>query len=497
MNSCFRIKFSVVAAILCCVVPAFLSADQNQPNIIIIYADDLGYTDVEGYPHWTEDIPTPNCNQLIKRGAMFVDAHSASAVCTPSRYSLLTGRYSWRTWLKAWVVQEHMPLLIEEDRLTIGKMLQKAGYQTGMVGKWHLGWGRENNDYQNGKLIPGPLEVGFDSSYAVPFSHNSSKPMRVFVDDRQVVGVKPDENINDEDVLKNALRSLPDTATNLSESAVEFIRRNKDQPFFLYYPTTNVHFPVTPHKRFAGKSDRGNYGDFTVEFDWAVGEVMRTLEELNLTDNTIVIVTSDNGSIETKSNQYFRGRKCSIYEGGHRVPFIVFWPSTIEPGLVVDGAICQTDVMPTIAEILGITLPAGAAEDGVSFLPLIKGEALPNLRKPIVHHGLLGEYAIRHGKWKLIDSGDDLSDAANWNAMHQAAKGKPIRNSDGHFEDLTFGIDLTPASSKGQKGQLFDLENDPRETTDLWDQHPDVVENLLRQLGQERNSSQADSAPKK
>lgn len=464
-----------------------VEADENKPNVIVIYADDLGYTDVEGYPHWTEDIPTPNCNQLIKQGAMFVDAHSASAVCTPSRYSLLTGRYSWRTWLKAWVVQEHMPLLIDEDQLTIGKMLQEADYETGMVGKWHLGWGRENGDFQRGNLVPGPCEIGFDSSFCVPYSHNSSKRMQVFVENRQIVGIGPNKDINNKNTLEKAQRSLQDTATNLSESAVEFIHANKDQPFFLYYPTTNVHFPVTPHQRFANKSDRGKYGDFVVEFDWAVGEVMRTLDELNLTDNTIVIVTSDNGSIETKSNQYFRGRKCSTYEGGHRVPFIISWPSTIKPGTVIDDAICQTDVMPTLAEILKIDLPVGAAEDGVSFLPMLHGKTMASPRKPIIHHGLLGDYAIRDGRWKLIDFSHDPSGNADWNTMHQAAIDQPTRNDEGEYDDLTYGIDIEPASSKGIKGQLFDLENDPSETTNIWDQHPDIVNRLLNQLKREQN----------
>lgn len=464
-------------------------ANRKKPNIIIIYADDLGLADIGKCPHGDDaKIPTPNCNRLIEAGAMFTDAHSASAVCTPSRYALLTGRYSWRTWLKCWVVQEHMPLLIEPDRYTFGKMLQNSGYHTGVVGKWHLGWGDKIGDYRRGKLSPGPWECGFDSSFVVPFSHNSTQPMQVFVKDRQIIGIKPGEDINDKNVLKRAVRSLEDTATELSKAAVDFIKQNKNRPFFLYYPTTNVHFPVTPHKQFIGKSKRGKYGDFVVEFDWAVGEITKTLDELGLTENTILMVTSDNGSIVAASNPYYRGKKCSIYEGGHRVPLIVSWPAVIRQNLVIDEPVCQTDLMPTVADILGVTLPEGAAQDGVSILPLLKGETMTAPRRPIVHHDLIGSFAIRSGKWKLIDGAGEFS-GLDWGGMAQSGEGKPVKLEDGRFEDVNFGLDVSSVVAARGKGELYDLENDPRETNNLWDKHPEVVKELVECLNKERKKS--------
>ncbi len=461
-------------------------ANRNKPNIIVIYSDDLGLADIGKCPHGNDaQIPTPNCNRLIESGAMFTDAHSASAVCTPSRYSLLTGRYSWRTWLKSWVVQEHMPLLIEQDRYTFGKMLQDFGYRTGVVGKWHLGWGDKIGEYKRGKLSPGPLECGFDSSFVVPFSHNSTLPMRVFVRDRQIVGINPGEDINDKNVLKRAVRSLEDTASELSKAAVHFIKQNKDRPFFLYYPTTNVHFPVTPHKRFIGKSKRGKYGDFVVEFDWAVGEIIKTLDELGLTENTILMVTSDNGSIALASNPYYRGKKCSIYEGGHRIPLIVSWPAGIKQNLVIDELMCQTDLMPTVADILGVTLPEGAAEDGVSILPLLKGEKMTASRKPVIHHDLIGRFAIRSGKWKLIEGTGEFS-GLDWPGMAQSGEGKPVKLENGQFEEVDFGLDVSSLVAAGAKWELYDLENDPCETNNLWEKYPKVVKALMELLNNAR-----------
>ena len=269
---------------------ALVQQGKSSPNIIFIMADDLGYHDLGCYG--SGEIPTPNCNRLANEGMKFTDAHSPSAVCTPTRYGVLTGRYCWRTWLKDWVINDRMPLVIEQGRLTVPAMLKRRGYTTGCIGKWHLGWGRRNDAYQKGILQPGPLEVGFDSFFGVPFSHNSPPASEVFVRGRSIVGMKDGESIMDKAVLNRCRRRLADTAIELSAEAVRFIENNKDRPFFLYYPTTNVHLPITPNKRFRGKSGLGEYGDFVVEFDWAVGEVLNALDRLNLANNTLVMAKS-------------------------------------------------------------------------------------------------------------------------------------------------------------------------------------------------------------
>jgi arylsulfatase A len=332
-----------------------------------------------------------------------------------------------------------MPLLIEQGRYTMGRMFQKAGYTTGVVGKWHLGWGCEVDDFQKGNLSPGPLECGFDEAFVVPFSHNSGETMRVFVEDRQIVGL-PQGALPGSD--EKAMRSLPDTATDLSARAVAFIEAHKDNPFFLYYPTTNVHFPVTPHGRFKGRSERGPYGDFVVEFDWAVGEVMAALKRHGLTEDTILIVTSDNGSNEKKSNPFYRGRKCLIYEGGHRVPMIMSWPRHQGPAKI-HAPLCQTDLLPTLAARLGVTLPAGAAEDGESFLQLLQGGLLTQPRKAIVHHSVTGRFAIRKGNWKLIPSTDNEAQVP-WQAMVGKRQGLQSQGS-GLIEHFQYGVQSATA----------------------------------------------------
>ena len=480
-----------IVALLCVVVawiPYRSLAVTKTPNVIVIYADDLGMHDLGCYRDHAAPgqgpIPTPNCDRLAENAFVFTDAHSASAVCTPSRYSLLTGRYAWRTWLKCWVLQEDMPLLIDDERYTMGRMFQQAGYVTSVIGKWHLGWGHEVGEFQNGTLSPGPLECGFDHAFTVPFSHNSGKAMQVFVDGRHIVdlprGAMPGSD-------EKAVRSLPDTATELSQRAVAFIEAHKDKPFFLYYPTTNVHFPVTPHKRFAGKSQRGRYGDFVVEFDWAVGQVMAALETHGLTDSTILIVTSDNGSNERQSNPFYRGRKCLIYEGGHRIPLIMSWPGH-QGTSKIDTALCQTDLLPTLAALLDAELPEGAAEDGESFLPLLQGGRLLRPRKPIIHHSVTGRFAIRRGKWKVIPTTDNEAEVP-WNAMHAAGKGKPIRDETGRYEDLTYNIKHATQLEWQTLGELYDLEDDPKEQHNVWEDNPEVVKELLHLLRAEREKS--------
>ncbi len=475
-----------------CVNPTKRRAGRGveKTNIIFILADDLGYHDLGCYG--SRKIPTHNCDRLANEGMKFTDAHSPSAVCTPTRYGVLTGRYCWRTWLKDWVINDRMPLLIEEGRLTVPAMLKQYGYTTACIGKWHLGWGRRNDAYQKGIMEPGPLEVGFDSFFGVPFSHNSPPTSEVFVRGRSIVGMKDGESIMDMAVFNRCRRKLQDTAIELSAEAVRFIENNKDKPFFLYYSTTNVHLPHTPNKRFRGRSSLGKYGDFVVEFDWAVGEVLNALDRLNLTNNTLIIVTSDNGSRNSGSNLPWRGAKAQIYEGGHRVPFVARWPGKINHASTCDETICLTDLMATCAELMGFSLPYNVGEDSESFLPALYGKKLSRQREAVVHHSVCGMFAIRQGKWKLIEGlghGGDF----NFGVKLYNCPGLPkIDEKTGNIHDLSFEPKAFPQPGPGEPlGQLYDLDADPGETKNVWQEHPEVVRCLQKLLDQYRKSGRS------
>jgi len=463
-------------------------SEPEQPNIIYILADDLGYGDLSSYG--AVKINTPNCDRLAYEGMRFTDAHSGSAVCTPTRYGILTGQYCWRSWLKNWVLWENMPLLIDTCRLTVAGMLKQKGYTTGCIGKWHLGWGDSPDHEWSGNVRPGPLEVGFDYYFGVPYSHNSPPVLQVYMENSHIIGLHPGENLYDEAVMKRIQRKLDETAITLSMRAVSFIEKNKDRPFFLYYPVVNVHFPVTPNPRFQGRSEAGMYGDFVAEFDWAVGEILNTLDRLGLTEKTIVFLTSDNGataeaaSYGHNSNAPWRGEKCQIYEGGHRIPFIVRWPGKIKAGMVSNETICLTDLMSTCASITGYTLGDKDAVDSYNILPVLLGKRMDKtVREPIIHHSLSGMFAIRQGKWKLIDGlgdgGPEIGPATDSSAI-----GKPEKDSlTGKFKDLVYYFPAPPEPAYGEPaGQLYDLENDPGETKNLWNEHPEIVETLLQLL---------------
>jgi arylsulfatase A-like enzyme len=378
------------------------------PNIVLIVADDLGWGDLGSYG--ATDIRTRHCDRLADQGIRFTDAHSPSSTCSPTRYSVLTGRYGWRTWLKNGIILEHMPLLVEPGRLTLPMMLKGKGYATACVGKWHLGWGSEINADWDGEVAPGPMEVGFDYFFGIPYSQQSSPKQMVYVENRLVVGLKRGESLDDEETLERIKRRFDTTGQALSQVAVSFINRNKDRPFFLYYPTVHVHRPWIPAEFFRGMSDAGIYGDFVSEFDWAVARILKALEDNGLEENTLVIVTSDNGANNAgsggshKANGPLRGLKGGIYEGGHRVPFIARWPGHIGPGGESDETICLSDLMATVADIVGYPLPADAGEDSYSIVPALTGLTTDKpIREATVHHSSTGMLAIRQGKWKYIE----------------------------------------------------------------------------------------------
>ncbi|MEM1441046.1 MAG: sulfatase-like hydrolase/transferase, partial [Verrucomicrobiota bacterium] len=409
------------------------------------------------------------------------------AVCTPTRYSLLTGRYAWRSYLKDWVLNERMPLLIEEGTETLPAMMQTAGYVTGCVGKWHLGFGREMDAYQNNDFSIGPNTVGFDHFFGVPFSHNSSPEMEVFMENDRIIGLPEGRTVWDPIGLTASRRSLENTAGDLSSAAVHFIRENRDRPFFLYYPTTNVHFPITPHAAFRmgkrGDDFEGLYDGFVAEFDWAIDQVLRTLDELELTTKTMVIVTSDNGGLPRfgGNNEPWFGQKTEIYEGGHRVPLLIRWPEVMEAGVTCDEPVVLLDLHATCAEIIGTTLDLGVAEDSVSWMPLLDPDNEREfIRRPLVHHSIQGLFAIRDGDWKLIDGHG--SGAGRFEISLKDPEAVVIRTENGGYKPFSFQPVVPARKPDEPEGQLFDLRKDPGEQNNVYLEHPDVVERLRKQL---------------
>ncbi|HSH10114.1 MAG TPA: arylsulfatase, partial [Oceanipulchritudo sp.] len=422
----------------------FVQNDTRAPNIIVILADDLGYGDVHAfYPESV--IPTPNLDQLAREGMMFTDAHTPAAICTPTRYGLLTGRYCWRTSMKQGVLQGYDPPLISEDRVTLADYLKSKGYHTAIVGKWHLGLefqkksagpdvGVEAFDLTK-SLLHTPNNDGFDYSFVLPASLDFAPYLYVRnynVVDTEFEWVAATEFPHSwREGLKSKSLEFDRVLDDLLLEAKGFIERasKSNQPFFLYFPLTAPHKPVSPAERFVGTSGRGLYGDFVTQVDWTAGEILKLLENLDIAENTLVIFTSDNGSpmysmnTETypdhvtdetlayynerhhRANGHLRGIKGDLYEGGHRVPFIVSWPARVPRDRKTSETICLTDIFDTIVEITGGEKPAGSAEDSYSFATQLLGANAQRARPPVIlHSGGEGMYAIRKNQWKLIMS---------------------------------------------------------------------------------------------
>ncbi|GIW82188.1 MAG: arylsulfatase [Gemmatales bacterium] len=449
------------------------AAEKSLPNIIFLMADDLGSGDLGCY-NKDSKIPTPNMDRLAAQGMRFTDAHTPSAVCTPTRYGVLTGRYAWRTRLKKGVLHGYDPLLIEPDRMTVASLLKKHGYSTGCVGKWHLGLGKEKPTDYTKSLRPGPNAVGFDYFFGIPASLDM--PPYVFVENEKVVA-QPTEEIAGSQMRRRGgggfwrggaiapgFRHV-DVLPKITEKAVAFIdRQTKEKPFFLYFPLSAPHTPWMPTEPFLGRSKAGPYGDFTVQVDATVGAVMEALDKKGFTENTLFIVTSDNGAhwlpsdkekYKHLANWHYRGQKADIWEGGHRVAFIARWPGKIKPGTVNDATICLVDFLATCAEIVGEKLPENAGEDSFSILPHLLGKKPETERPPVVHHSGSGLFAIRKGDWKLI-------------------------------EGLGSGGFSSPKSVKPKPGdpagQLYNLKEDLAESKNLYLEKPDIVKELQADL---------------
>lgn len=460
----------------------------NRPNIVIILADDLGIGDLSCYG--ATKVQTPIIDKFATQGVQFSDAHAATAVCTPSRYTVLTGRYCWRTLLKNDCVFGHDTLMIEEDRMTLPSMLKSVGYKTACIGKWHLGFGHEYPDW-NGELKPGPLEIGFDYYFGIPVT-NAQKP-DVYIENHRVVNLDPKDPIRlgaDSKTNKmtggTAARYIPEElCTTETNKAVKYIETaSQDSPFFLYFTPSNVHAPFSPHPRFRGKSQCGLYGDFILEFDWCVGEILSAIDRAGVADNTLVIMTSDNGATYEhvswddglRANLDYLGQKTDVWEGGHRVPFIARWPGKIPENVRSNELISLIDLMATVAEITHFQLPHDAAPDSVNILPALLGKQGGG--KPIRDGALIlasyqGMLAVREGPWICIFGvGSGGTSTEYWH----------------HHEGFDFeetGMKTTGWARKGcmadpslPHGQLYNLETDHSETTNVYNDHPDIVSRM-------------------
>jgi arylsulfatase A-like enzyme len=463
----------------------------KRPNIVVILADDWGYGDVSCL-NPDSRIPTPNTDRAAQDGMVFTDAHSNSAVCTPTRYGILTGRYCWRGRLKSGVLWGYSPPLIEDGRITMASMLRERGYATACIGKWHLGLGwqkkegapadgsepsAETTDFTK-PLLAGPHTVGFDYSCILPAS----------------LDMDPYCYIENGQIIEQPTRSIADSARpafwrggpcapgfqhetcllEFTTRAEQYIQQqtshHADQPYFLYFPTPSPHTPHFQREPFRGASRAGVYGDYVVEHDWSVGRILAAIDRSGQRDNTLVIITSDNGchcepirlweDYGHKGNYIYRGQKSDAWDGGHRIPFIVRWPDRVAAGLSCSQAICLTDLMATSAAMNDVQLPADAGEDSVNILPYLKGEQVVRLREGVVHHSLDGKFALRKGSWKLVE----CKGSGGWTLPEEKVQ-----------------VDAPPL-------QLYNMDNDPEEQHNLYREHPELVKELQAILDRYRSN---------
>ena len=457
----------------------------EKPNIIVILADDQGFGDLAANNPQSK-IATPNLDALAKGGLRFTDGHTSSGVCTPTRYSLLTGRYHWRTRLQSGVLGGFSPPLIAKDRLTVAGMLKQQGYATGCFGKWHLGMsfplknggvaddgGNFSKSFQDAAsvdygrdILDGPVDHGFDTYFGI--SASLDMPPFVWIKDRRVTEIPS--------ATKTWLRTGPagpkfeavDVLPSVMDHTIAFIEAQKKadptKPFFAYVPLNAPHTPIVPTKEFQGSSGISPYADFVKQVDHDVGRLLASLEKQGLAENTLVIFTSDNGCSTAadipelqkaghEPSYIYRGNKADLYEGGHRVPFLVRWPAQVKPG-VSNALVGQIDFLATFAEITGASVPATMAEDSVSFLPVLRGDK-PEVRQGIVSQSINGSFAIRNGQWKLCLS----AGSGGWSSP------KPGPEEAG----------LPPV-------QLYDLSKDPGERKNLQAEFPERVAAMKAEL---------------
>jgi arylsulfatase A len=478
-----KAKSIYIAAFLLVVVPlAGFSQKSTLPNIIYILADDLGYGDVSSFNPQSK-LHTVNIDRLSNTGMKFTDAHTSSAVCTPTRYGILTGRYNWRSSLKKGVLGGFSKSLIEPERTTVARLLKDKGYRTGFVGKWHLGWDwhitSKEKDLDNLNAHPvvdyakpltfGPNDLGFDYAYGIAGSLDMAP--YVYVENGKSTTIPTDTTVSVDDKgfwrkgVTGSDFNHADVLDHLQARSVAFINENanKDKPFFLYFALPAPHTPILPKSEFLGKSNTNFYGDFVLQVDDLVGRIEAVLKQKGISENTLIIFTSDNGcspkanfrelaNVSHNPSYIYRGHKADIYEGGHRVPFIVKWPQNVKAGTSSAVTICTTDFFATAAEIADYKITDTMGEDSFSFRYLLDNAAstMPK-REATVHHSIDGRFAIRKDDWKLV--------------LWPGSGGWTFPNTKKDLQGLP-------------KYQLFNLKTDPGEVTNVISQNPAKVKEL-------------------
>ena len=483
---------AITAAVL---IGAFGAAAAPQPNVIVILGDDMGIDSVSAF-NTKIGLKTPAIDRLASEGMSFMDAHSTSGVCSPTRYGLLTGRYNWRSRLKRGIVGKWERPLIADARLTLPEMFRAQGYATCMIGKWHLGWNwpgkgggvtekLDKIDFTK-PIAGGPNSHGFDYYFGddVP-----NWPPYVWRENVNLLGNLTAQIKQGTMVGVSAGPAVPDwdfsaVLLEYGKRCAEYVRgrKGKEQPFFLYFPMPSPHTPIAPGGKFKGITGISPYADFLVETDWAVSEIMKALKDTDQADNTVVFFTCDNGTSPKANfpqldaagvhlNVNWRGWKADAYEGGHRVPFIVRWPGQVKPGTRSTQTITLTDIMATCAGILGAELPANAAEDSVSLLPVLRGKKMEKpLHDVVIHHSGSGHFAIRKAQWKLLL----CRGSGGWS---------PPRETEA-------------AKKKLPMLQLYDLANDPKESKNLHAQYPNKVKELVSDLAKAFRNGRTTHGPR-
>ena len=499
VKSLFPVRHRSLAALGMTFLVAFVTSQAiaaDRPNIVLIYADDVGYGDTGCYG--ATAVRTPNIDRLAREGLRFTDAHSAAATCTPSRYAMLTGEYAFRQ-KGTGILPGDAALIIEPGRVTLPSMLQGAGYTTGVVGKWHLGLGVGHPDW-NSEIKPGPLEIGFNYCFVIPAT--GDRTPCVFVENHRVAGLDRSDPIEvnyqskvgneptgaerpdllttkpshgHDNTIVNGISRIgymtggkaarwrdEDIADVLTQHAVDFIKQHRNKPFFRYFATHDIHVPRVPHTRFRGTTKMGPRGDAIAEFDWSAGQVLKTLDELGLADNTLVILSSDNGPVvddgymddtveklgSHKPAGPLRGGKSTAFEGGTREPFVVRWPKHLPANATSDALVCQIDLVASLAALTNQKLPNRATPDSVNVLPALLGQSEEG-RELLVEQGR--NIALRQKNWKYIE---------------------PVAQKAGG----------------AAKPQLYDLSDDLAEQHNLASQRPEKVKELSGLLGVIRKS---------
>ena len=478
----------------------------EKPNIIVIMADDLGYGDVSCYG--ATSLTTPNIDQLSSEGLRFTSGYCSASTCTPTRYSMLTGTYAFRG-ERTGIAPPNSPAIIKSGTETVASILGRAGYATGVIGKWHLGLGGPDGPDWNGDLKPGPLEIGFDTCFLLPTTND--RVPQVYVHDHRVPNLDPTDplwvgkqkpsgdhptGLSHRDTLKmnwshghnstihNGISRIgfytgghaarfrdEDLADKWVEKSVEFIEQNKEKPFFLFFSSHDIHVPRMPHERFQGKTSLGFRGDAIIEFDWCVGELMKTLDRLNLAEKTLVVLCSDNGPVlddgyedgaiekigKHRAAGQYSGGKYSVYEGGTRTPFITRWKGRIKPG-VSDELVCTIDLAASLASLTDQSLPEGACLDSFNVLGALLGKDNAKGRSHLVQqdNGTNGTFGLRAGKWKL----------------HRYKKAT-ARN---------VVVETKLANTPVPPFQLFNLDEDPSEKKNVIKDHPEIAARMKKQL---------------